>query len=128
MILSSVQRQLMRYVIVGLASNVACYLVYLALVFLALNPKLAMSITYGVGVLQTFVLNKRWTFQQGAPRDSAFYRYCSAYGAGYLLNLAVLYVLVDRYGFAHQLVQAAMIVVLAIMLFLAQKFWVFRAA
>lgn len=128
MTLTPVQRQLMRYVIVGLASNLACYLVYLALVSLALNPKLAMSITYGVGVLQTFVFNKRWTFQHGAAQDSAFYRYCSAYGAGYLLNLAVLYVLVDCYGVAHQLVQATMIVVLAIMLFLAQKFWVFRAA
>jgi hypothetical protein len=40
----------------------------------------------------------------------------------------VLYVLVDRHGYPHQLIQGAMIVLLAMMLFLAQKFWVFRAA
>jgi hypothetical protein len=35
-------------------------------------------------------------------------------------------VLVDRMGYPHQLVQGVAIVVLAILLFLMQKFWVFR--
>jgi len=35
-------------------------------------------------------------------------------------------VLVDRMGHPHQLVQGVSIVALAILLFLLQKFWVFR--
>lgn len=126
MTLSVVQRQLLRYIAVGLASNLVCYLIYLGLTRVGMDPKLAMSILYAVGVLQTFFLNKRWTFEHGGARGPVFYRYCTAYALGYLFNLAVLYVLVDRHGYPHQAVQAVMIVVLAMMLFLAQKFWVFR--
>ena len=127
MALSTVQRQLLRYVAVGLASNFLCYLAYLALTRLGTDPKLAMTLMYGLGVLQTFVANKRWTFSHQGRRTAVFYRYCLAYGAGYVANLAVLYVMVDRFGYPHQAVQGAMIFVLAAALFLAQKFWVFRA-
>lgn len=121
------QGQFVRYVIVGLASNLVCYLVYLGLCRLGMDPKLAMSLLYAVGVLQTFVLNKRWTFRQGGATQAAFYRYCTAYALGYLFNLFVLYLLVDLQGYPHQLVQAVMIVLLAILLFLSQKYWVFRS-
>jgi putative flippase GtrA len=126
--MTRVQRQLIRYIVVGLASNLLCYLVYLGLTRLGMNPKLAMTVLYGVGVLQTFFFNKRWTFEHGGAQRDVFYRYCAAYSFGYLLNLAVLYVLVDLQGYPHQIIQGLMILVLAMMLFLAQKFWVFRAA
>ncbi len=127
MVLTLVQRQLLRYAVVGVASNLLCYALYLGLTWLGMNPKLAMSILYGLGVLQTFFANKQWTFEHGGAKGAVFYRYCTAYGLGYVFNLAVLYLLVDRMGYPHQLIQAGMIVVLAACLFLAQKFWVFRA-
>lgn len=125
--MTAVRRQLVRYGVVGLASNLLCYLAYLGLTWLGMAPKPAMSLLYGVGVLQTFVFNKRWTFGHGGAARDTFWRYCAAYGLGYLLNLALLSVLVDRLGYPHQLVQGVAIPVLAVMLFLMQKFWVFRA-
>jgi putative flippase GtrA len=126
MTLTLVQRQLVRYALVGVASNVLCYLIYLGLTGLGMPPKLAMTILYGVGVLQTFVFNKRWTFEYAGGQRTVFYRYCAAYGSGYLINLGVLFMLVDRLGYPHQVIQGFMILSLAIYLFLAQKFWVFR--
>jgi putative flippase GtrA len=123
-----VSRQLLRYGAVGLASNLLCYLAYLGLTRLGTDPKLAMSLLYVLGVLQTFVFNRRWTFEYSGEGRRVFYRYCAAYGAGYLTNLAVLYLLVDRLGYPHQAIQGAMILLLAAMLFLAQKFWVFSKA
>lgn len=128
MAMTLVQRQLIRYSMVGLASNLVCYLVYLGLTRLGMNPKLAMSVLYGVGVLQTFVFNKLWTFKHDGVDRTAFYRYCTVYGLGYLFNLTSLYVLVDRLGYPHQVIQGMMIMLLASMFFLAQKFWVFRTA
>ncbi|MDC6166121.1 GtrA family protein [Paucibacter sp. XJ19-41] len=122
----STRRQLLRYGIVGLSSNALGYLLYLGLTALGLGPKLAMSLLYLVGVLQTFVFNRRWTFGHGGGHGPAFGRYLAAYGLGYLLNLAVLYLLVDRWGQPHAIVQAVMIFVLAGLLFVLQKFWVFR--
>lgn len=128
MALTHVQRQLLRYGLVGLASNALCYLVYLGLTHAGLSPKISMSLLYALGVLQTFLFNKRWTFEHDGAGRAVFYRYCAAYGLGYLFNLAMLYLLVDRLAYPHQVVQGLMILVLAAMLFLAQKFWVFRAA
>jgi putative flippase GtrA len=119
--------QFVRYVVVGVVSNLLCYLVYLGLNEAGLGHKLAMSILYAVGVAQTFAFNRRWTFKHDSAFSSSFYRYCALYGAGYLLNLLVLYWLVDLQGFPHQIVQGVMILALAVLLFLGQKFWVFRS-
>ncbi|MFT3847201.1 MAG: GtrA family protein [Propionivibrio sp.] len=119
--------QLFRYGLVGLVSNGALYAAYLILTAAGLGAKLTMTLLYVAGVVQTFLFNKRWTFGHDGSHRAAFVRYCISYALGYLLNLLVLYVLVDRLGFRHQIVQGAMIVGLAIMLFLLQKYWVFRA-
>ena len=118
--------QFVRYATVGLVSNVVLYLAYLALTATGVGAKLAMSLLYLLGVVQTFIFNKRWSFRHGGMHGPAFVRYCVSYLAGYLINLVALMVLVDRMGYPHQLVQGVAIVVLAILLFLMQKFWVFR--
>ena len=117
--------QFARYAIVGLASNAIGYLLYLGLTNLGLGHKLAMSLLYGIGVLQTFVFNRKWSFRfEGAARP-ALIRYATAYGFGYVINLLALVVFVDQLEFPHQVVQCAMIVFIACMLFLAQRYWVF---
>jgi putative flippase GtrA len=58
---------------------------------------------------------------------SALGRYVTAYALGYLLNLAALFVLVDRLNFPHQIVQGVMILVVACFLFVLQRQWVFPA-
>jgi putative flippase GtrA len=123
--LTTVQRQLIRYAIVGVASNALCYLIYLALTWMGMGPKLAMTLLYAVGVMQTFIFNKQWTFEHDGGHRTVFFRYCVAYALGYALNISALYVLVDRLGYPHQLIQGGMILALAVMLFSIQKFWVF---
>jgi putative flippase GtrA len=118
--------QLIRYGIVGVLSNAVAYLLYLGITAAGMEHKLAMSLLYALGVAQTFVFNKRWTFGHDDENRPAFVRYCIAYAFGYVVNLLALYVLVDRLGYAHQIVQGVMIFGLAIMLFLMQKYWIFR--
>ncbi len=120
-----VRQQFVRYVLVGLGSNVAIYLVYLLLTSWGWNPKLAMSLLYFIGVLQTFVFNKKWAFRFNGAATPALVRYATAYALGYVVNLSTLMLLVDQMGLPHQWVQGAMIVVVAMMLFLAQRYWVF---
>ena len=117
--------QFSRYAIVGLASNAIGYVLYIALTRLGLGPKLAMSLLYGIGVLQTFLFNKRWTFGHRGAHGSVFARYCFVYGLGYAVNLLALILLVDQAGLQHQWVQGVMILVVAVVLFTAQRYWVF---
>lgn len=119
--------QFVRYATVGLASNLVLYLAYLALTAAGVGTKLAMTLLYVLGVVQTFAFNKRWSFRHGGMRGPAFVRYCASYALGYLVNLVALMVLVDRLGLPHQIVQGVLILALAILLFLLQKYWVFRA-
>jgi putative flippase GtrA len=52
-------------------------------------------------------------------------RYLLAHGIGYAANVAMLYVFSDRMGLPHQAVQAAAIVAVAGMLFVAFRYFVF---
>ncbi|MDD2988983.1 MAG: GtrA family protein [Zoogloea sp.] len=119
--------QMLRYGVVGLTSNALLYLAYLALTSMGVEPKLAMSLLYALGVIQTFYFNKAWSFRHGGTHGPAFIRYCISYGLGYLFNLAALYVLVDHLGHPHQIIQGALIICTAVLLFLLQKLWVFRS-
>jgi putative flippase GtrA len=118
--------QFLRYAVVGLASNAILYAAYLALTGMGMEVKLAMTLLYALGVAQTFFFNKNWSFRHSGTHGPAFVRYCISYGLGYVVNLAALFVLVDRLGYPHQIVQGAMVLSIAVMLFLLQKFWVFR--
>jgi putative flippase GtrA len=119
--------QFWRFVVVGAISNAVLYALYLVLTRWGLRPKIAMTVVYGAGVVQTFVFNKQWAFRSRGPAAAPFRRYVVTYAAGYALNLGGLSVLVDSLGWAHELAQGILIVVIAVLLFLLQKFWVFRA-
>jgi putative flippase GtrA len=118
--------QFVRYGIVGIASNGALYLLYLGLTAVGTGPKVAATIAYAAGVLQTFAFNRRWSFGHGGAPGGALLRYALAYGAGYFVNMLALVLFVDRAGYPHRWVQAVMILVLALFLFAVQKTWVFR--
>lgn len=116
----------LRFSIVGLISNLVLYLIYITLTGLGLGHKITMTLIYVIGVFQTFFFNKRWTFRHDGAVRKPLIRYIAVYALGYLLNLLVLLVLVDRQGLPHQLVQGLMIITLAAMIFLLQRYWVFR--
>lgn len=119
--------QLFRYGIVGVLSNAVGYLLYIGITAAGMEHKLAMTLLYVVGVAQTFIFNKRWSFKHRGTHWPALVRYGASYALGYLINLLALLVLVDQLGYPHQIVQGVMILSLAVLLFLLQKFWVFRS-
>ena len=119
------RRQALRYATVGLASNLLLYLAYLGVTATGLGHKTAMTLIYVLGVLATFVANRLWSFGHRGAAHAALARYAIAYGVGYLLNLALLWLAVDRLRLPHQGVQAMAILLVAGSLFLMQKYWVF---
>lgn len=118
--------QAWRYAAVGIGSNLALYAAYLLLTHWGMASKLAMTGLYGLAVAQTFVFNKRWSFGNAGATRTQFRRYCLAYAMGYAVNLSALFLLVDVLGWRHQVAQGILILAIAALLFLLQKFWVFR--
>jgi len=122
--LSGWRAQGTRFIIVGVASNLALYLFYLLITASGLGYKIAMTLVYAMSALQTFALNAFWTFEHKRIKG-ALAKYVLAYAACYLINFSLLAVFVDRFGLPHQIVQGVMILVIAVVMFLLQKFWVF---
>ena len=119
-------RQLIRYGLVGMVSNITIYIVYLLITYFGVEPKTAMTLVYIIGASIGFVGNRKWTFAHRGDPASAALRYVLAHLLGYLLNFLILYIFVDHLGYAHQGVQAMAILIVAGFLFVIFKFFVFR--
>ena len=119
-------RQLASYSLVGLGSNLLGYGAYLLLVANRLNPKLAITLLYFVGVLIGYLGNKHLTFRHTGSFLAIGVRYLVVYILGYLLNLFLIIWFVDRLGFPHQIVQALAILVVAVVLFIMLRTFVFE--
>jgi len=119
------KRHTVRFAVVGISSNLLLYLLYLIITSLGAGHKVTMTGLYLLGVAQTFFLNKTWTFAHSGKMHAALGRYLVAYAFGYILNWGLLYFFVDNIGFPHQLVQGIAILVVAIFMFIIQRYWVF---
>ena len=117
--------QFIRYALVGAIANGAGYFLYLELVWSGQDPKVAATVSFAAVLLIGFALNRRWTFQVSHFSFNSLIRYVLAYLAAYLLNIFGLYYLVDVIGLQPEMIQAILIVVIAMALFAVQKLWVF---
>lgn len=118
-------KQLIRYGLVGFASNLFGYAVYLFITYLGVDPKVTVTLLYPVGVAIGFLGNQKWAFGYKGNWLKSGVRYAIAHVFGYLINLFILLIFVDRLGYSHQWVQAVAIVVVAGFLFLVFRYFVF---
>ena len=102
------------------------YGAYLVLVENGLDPKLVVTILYPVGLLVGYIGNKYFTFRDRGKTCSRGTRYLAVYAFGYLLNLVLILLFVDRLGFPHQIVQALAILMVAVVLFIMLRTFVFK--
>jgi putative flippase GtrA len=114
-----------RFGVVGVASNLVLYFLYLLFTYFGMGHKESMTILFLIGVTQTFFLNKNWTFRHGGAGIIFLKKYALVYLIAYLINLLALYFFVDYHGFHHEYVQAIAILVIAFYSYMAQRFWVF---
>jgi putative flippase GtrA len=118
-------KQLARYAIIGAVSNLSGYLVYLLVTYLGVMPKITMTLLYGAGATIGYIGNRNFTFVHKGSLLGSGVRYFIAHFFGYFVNLIILIIFVDQFGYAHQWVQAVAIFVVAGFLFIAFKFFVF---
>jgi putative flippase GtrA len=120
--------QFIRFVVVGFASNLFLFFIYLVLTYFGMGHKTAMSVLYATGTCLTFVFNRNWTFMDKGHIQRAFFIYILIYVFGYLFNLGGLYYFVDMLGFNHVWVQGVLVLCIALLLFVMQKKIVFKQA
>lgn len=82
--------QIARYGLVGIASNLLLYCVYLLALRIGLTPSVSVGTSFVLGATFSFVLNRAWTFtSQGALRSDLF-KFLIAYGIGFLFAITAI--------------------------------------
>lgn len=117
--------QVVRYGVVGFLNNLLGYLIYLVVTWLWLDPKVAVTLMYPVGAVTAYFGHARYSFAYSGRTSLGIMRYAIAHLIGYGANIGMLYLFSDRLGYPHQLVQAVAIVVVAGMLYLLFRYFVF---
>lgn len=121
----AVLTQVARYGVVGVLNNLLGYLIYLLVTWLWLDPKVAVTLLYPVGALTAYFGHAKYSFAYSGATSHGVFRYVIAHLVGYSVNVLMLYVLADRLQFPHQIIQALAIVVVAGVLFLLFRYFVF---
>src|SRR4051794_28739654 len=82
-------RQPLRFAMVGLLNTaIGLFTIYLATFGLGLGPVLANALGYGIGLVTSFALNRRWTFAASAGnRWAQAARFTLAVLLAYAFNL-----------------------------------------
>lgn len=123
-----IRQQFIRYVVIGVGLNAAFYLIYLLLSWRLLESRSAMTLTFCAGTLSSFLANRNITFQHRGGNLGALLRFLASYAVLYAINVGALWFFYERVGVAHQLVQGAVMLVLPLLGFTMQKYWVFPHA
>jgi putative flippase GtrA len=123
-----VRAQFIHYVFIGVVLNAALYGTYLLLTWRILGSKTAMTITFSVGLLLSFLANRILTFRHRGDRLVALRRFLACYAILYLIDFITLWMFAGKMGVPHQIVQGCVVLLLPLLAFTMQNYWVFPDA
>jgi putative flippase GtrA len=87
-----------RYSMVGVATNLAGYTLFLVLIWQGVSAVLASALCYFFGVTASYFLNRRLTFRSNRSHAGALPRFVAAYGVGLLVTILAMALLVPYLG------------------------------
>lgn len=122
--------QLVRFGIVGIAATLFSAAVYAGLVRLAVDPFLAMTLSYAAAMPPAYFAHGRFTFADAAAAPAEpgrLLRFLVVNIAGFSLNQAFVWVLVVRAGWPSWTPVLPMIFVTTLVTFALQRWWVFAS-
>jgi putative flippase GtrA len=124
--LHALARQFSRFLAVGVATTAVHYGVLIALVETwNTNPVVATTAGFMTAVLLSYLLNRRYTFEERPAFHAGLLKYYAAVSVGLVLNAGTMAVLTD-WGIYYLLAQVIASGVALIWNFLAARYLVFR--
>jgi len=123
-------RQFVKYGIVGASNTVLTFVVYTVLVLdVGVPYVIALILGYIAGSLNSYLLNRRWTFRAGhLAHASVGPRFAIVQLVAILANVGLLYVLVHDAHVHKILAQAILTVPVLAVTFFVNRAWSFAAA
>jgi putative flippase GtrA len=121
------QSQFLRFLIVGVANTAVGLGSIWALIGLAGWADLpANAGGYALGLVCSFVLNRRWTFAHSGAWWPALWRFSVVFAIAYAANLATLFALRDGLNVDRYLAHALATVPYTLLFFIGSRLFAFR--
>ncbi|MCL2617972.1 MAG: GtrA family protein [Defluviitaleaceae bacterium] len=122
--------QFVRFSLVGVANTAVFYAVYLAVLWAGMSFVLAATAGAGVGIVNSYVLNKIFTFRSGGgvPGRSLGekVRFVAVYVVQYFVNIAVISLCVNVFGIPPEFAGLPGIGIAVLVSYFGHKYWTFR--
>ena len=119
--------QFVKFGIVGVSNTLISFAVYtLLLKVLGVWYVAASGIGFAVGAINGFLWNRAWTFRGHIGDALTPVRWFVVQTCGLLVNLGLIYLLIDGAGLDKLVGQAMTIAVVTVFTFLTNRAWTFR--
>jgi putative flippase GtrA len=119
--------QFIRYVAVGVFNTLFGYMIIFGCMYLLnMSPELSNMAGYAVGVIVSYSLNRRFTFNSTQERRKEILRFLAVFGVAYTLNFLTLLVLLHQLHVNEAISQIVAGVVYVAVGFLMNKYYVFK--
>lgn len=115
-----------KYVLVGMVNSIICFVSFAALVFYGVHYIVASLVSYALGVTNSYVWNKYFTFRRTGGNRTELVRFFSVYAAQYIIGLVGLIVLVELVRLRPIASQTVILAISVLFSFFAHKHWTFR--
>lgn len=120
--------QFAKFLGVGVANTlVALSVIYAAKWLAGVGDLAANAMGYGVGLLASFTLNRRWTFAHRGPQLPALAVFLLVSLVAYGMNVLTVMAAIHQFGINDYVAQALGIPPYTLTSFLASKYLVFRS-
>lgn len=118
-------QQIIKYGLVGIINTIITLLLIIALTYAGVNPFLSNVIGFSAGLLNSFYMNKNYTFYKNSSKGSLIH-FLLAFVPSYILNILILYLTKDLAEYNIIVPQLLAMLSYNILFFALMKTWVFK--
>lgn len=119
-------RSISMFLLIGGLCTGLQYLILVLLVhYNSTDPTLASSIGFVISAVVNYLLNRRMTFQSGAPHRRAAPRFIIVASSGLLLNAVIMLIGTNILNWNYLLVQIVATVIVLFFNYIAHRSWSF---
>lgn len=120
------EKQISRFIFVGILNTIVGYGAYFILLYFNIYYIFALLISHIIGVTNSFIWNKKWTFRSEGNTRREGLKFSSVYGITFILNLFILTFFVEGLKLTPQTGQVVALGICTMISYFGHKYWSFK--
>jgi putative flippase GtrA len=127
MIVNSIIYELVKFGLVGIVNTIICIcFIFLFMLWVKFNPYISNIIGYSIAVLNSYVMNKVWTFSSKKPHKATLPKFIWIFFLCYAFQLMFLHICIQQLAINNGLSQLLAMIIYTISSFVGHKLYSFK--